>query len=204
MKIYSNLILTVVWLIIGLSFAFFFPVEDDPFGVGTIAFSLVYFLIGIALSIKLILNLFQFKSKQAFGEISIFLISVIFIYISIPMLSEKGIVYRRDSAFNWNLPIYEEIVAKAQSDKETMANGNYHGIYYEVEVNPNVRVAFPLGGILDNWEAIIYDPSGEVLQAKGFTNGGKFTAPDKIKKIFGGDLVSCKAIYGNFYRCRFT
>lgn len=79
-----------------------------------------------------------------------------------------------------------------------------NGIEYEIDSGPPVRFAFEPDGILDNWSGIVYDPSGDVMLADGFDNKGKFRAPDRVTKLFGGDLVSCSHFFGHYYRCVFT
>ena len=71
---------------------------------------------------------------------------------------------------------------------------------YEVDPGPPIRIAFPQpGGILDNWEAVIYDPTGKVLQAQGLE-----ATPPEISALFGGTLVQCEPIQESYYRCWFT
>ena len=103
---------------------------------------------------------------------------------------------------------YERIIAAAQRER---GNGSYsefrddHGVTYIVDYGPPVRVAFNPEGMLDNWSGIIYDPSHQVELAKGFDPvSGKFYAPERVTKIFGGDLVACRRLYGDYYDCSFT
>ena len=42
------------------------------------------------------------------------------------------------------------------------------------------------------------------MLADGFDEQGRFHAPDRITKIFGGDLVSCRWLWGDYYTCSFT
>jgi hypothetical protein len=59
--------------------------------------------------------------------------------------------------------------------------------------------------MLDNWSGIIYDRTGDVMLAKGFdSTTGKFYAPDKVTKLFGGDLVGWRRLWGSYYSCSFT
>ncbi|MEA3038187.1 MAG: hypothetical protein QOE79_700 [Sphingomonadales bacterium] len=68
-----------------------------------------------------------------------------------------------------------------------------------------MRVAFDPEGIFDNWDGIVFDPTGEVMSARGFDPvTGKFAAPDKITKLFGGDLLGCSRLSGAYYACAFT
>jgi hypothetical protein len=79
---------------------------------------------------------------------------------------------------------------------------------YYVDAGPPVRLAFiQPGGIIDNWEGIIYDPTGLLEAAKGWSYASgqqEFTAPPAVRRLFGGDLVACRHIEGPWYRCWFT
>ena len=100
---------------------------------------------------------------------------------------------------------YEAIIAKAQANPEEAWYEEHDGVTYSVDVGPPVRVAFNPNGFLDNWSAIVYDPSGEMQLADGFdAKTGKFVAPDRITKLFGGDLVRCRSLWGDYYACSFT
>ena len=100
---------------------------------------------------------------------------------------------------------YENIIAREKGKPRTIAYANDDGVTYSVDPGPPVRVAFNPSGILDNWSGIIYDPTGDVMQANGFDpKTGKFVAPESITKLFGGDLVSCEHLWGAYYTCSFT
>ncbi len=59
--------------------------------------------------------------------------------------------------------------------------------------------------MLDNWSGIIYDPTGDVMLARGFDPvSGRFHAPDRITKLFEGDLVECRHLWSSYYSCSFT
>jgi hypothetical protein len=106
-----------------------------------------------------------------------------------------------------NHPDYEMIVGRndVQIEGEPFqARRTENGIEYEIDSGPPVRFAFEPDGILDNWFGIVYDPSGDVMLADGFDSKGKFRAPDRVTKLFGGDLVSCSHFFGHYYRCSFT
>jgi len=100
---------------------------------------------------------------------------------------------------------YERIIAKARADQKEEWYAEDGGVTYSVDAGPPVRVAFNPAGMLDNWSAIIFDPTGEMLMADGFDpTTGKFRAPDKITKLFYGDLVTCHRLWGNYLSCSFT
>lgn len=73
-----------------------------------------------------------------------------------------------------------------------------------------MRVSFlEPGGLLDNYTAVVYDPSGLVMKANQLkiTGAGanwydaRFS---KVKKLFGGDMFRAEHLRGNWYRCGFT
>lgn len=104
---------------------------------------------------------------------------------------------------------YETIIAKVKRGHRSPGGMSSFeedgGVRYVVDDGPPIRVAFNPEGMLDDWSGIIFDPTGEVMLAKGFDAiTGKFSAPDRVTKLFGGDLVSCRHLSGNYYDCSFT
>lgn len=100
---------------------------------------------------------------------------------------------------------YEAIIAKAQKEQKPAWFKDDNGVTYSVDLGPPIRVAFNPAGMLDNWSGIIFDPTGDVMLAKGFdAKTGRFFAPDRVTKLFEGDLVGCRHLWGYYYRCSFT
>lgn len=104
---------------------------------------------------------------------------------------------------------YGEIIDRAESgafDKQAGLWQDQDGVDFVFDAGPPRRMAFPNpGGFLDNWSGIVYDPTGDVMKADGFHPiTGEFAAPDRITKLFEGDLVSCRHMLGSFYLCSFT
>ena len=99
---------------------------------------------------------------------------------------------------------YEPIIEKARVDRNAAWFDEHRGVTYSVDLGPPVRVAFNPEGMLDNWSGIIFDPTGEVMKADGFDASGNFRAPEKVTKLFGGDLVSCRHLLDDYYACSFT
>nr|WP_167956134.1 hypothetical protein [Sphingomonas jejuensis] len=100
---------------------------------------------------------------------------------------------------------YAEIIAKVQRHPTPANHEEDGGVTYSVDVGPPVRVAFNPAGFLDNWSGIIFDPTGIVMEARGFDPvTGDFHAPDHVTKLFGGDLVGCRHLMGHYYACSFT
>jgi hypothetical protein len=104
---------------------------------------------------------------------------------------------------------YQKITNLAEQGKFDATAGDYNqfdGTNFIIDPGPPRRIAFPLpGGFLDNWSAIVYDRHGEVMQADGFNpTTGQFVAPERITKLFYGDLLFCRHMQGSFYTCSFT
>ena len=104
-----------------------------------------------------------------------------------------------------NYAHYKSIITKIEKSPKPSWFEDDGGITYSVDLGPPIRVAFTPAGMLDNWSGIIYDPTGDIMQAHGFDSvTGKFAAPEKVTKLFGGDLVSCRHLWGRYYDCSFT
>lgn len=100
---------------------------------------------------------------------------------------------------------YEAIIAKVRANPKPAWYQDDDGVTYSVHLGPPIRIAFNPAGMLDNWSGIIYDPTGDVMLADGFDpKTGEFAAPDKVTKLFNGDLVRCRRLWGDYYDCSFT
>ena len=103
---------------------------------------------------------------------------------------------------------YERVVREVTSGAARAGTQPVTGPRYDVDSGPPVRIVFPQpGGIIDNWEGIVYDPTGAVGAARGwrFDRGRQeFTAPAGVRTLFGGDLVGCRSLGGPWYICSFT
>lgn len=77
-----------------------------------------------------------------------------------------------------------------------------------IEPGPPLRVAFILpGGILDNFQAIVYDPTAAVLRVNATRNDpSRWHDPAlmPVRVLFGGTLISAEPLGGPWYFCRFT
>lgn len=108
-----------------------------------------------------------------------------------------------------NKHVYVEIVRRAEEGQLAPQSeewmGQVLGENFLLDKGRPVRVAFPEpGGFLDNWNGVVYDPTGRVMTARGFTDTGGFTASPEVQKLFYGDIVSCWHLSGSFYSCTFT
>ncbi|WP_121118084.1 hypothetical protein [Croceibacterium ferulae] len=115
--------------------------------------------------------------------------------------------------FDWTFVLrnhssFQEIVRVAEAGRFDGSAGGYQeykGTTFLIDEGPPKRVAFlKPGGFLDNWSGIVYDPTGDVMLADGWIATGQFVAPERITKLFDGDLVSCRPLLKNFYNCSFT
>jgi len=104
-----------------------------------------------------------------------------------------------------NYSHYERVVAKAKHSRKPAWFEEDDGVTYSTDLGPPVRVAFNPAGMLDNWSGIIYDPTGDVMLARGFDGKtGKFYAPHRVTKLFSGDLMGCSHLWRFYYVCSFT
>lgn len=126
------------------------------------------------------------------------------VLLSLPLLS-AGNYTGNLARLAFNMGHYEAIISKARASHKPDWYAVDRGVTYSVDVGPPVRVAFNPAGFLDNWSGIIFDPTGDVIMAHGFdSRSGRFRAPDRVTKLFGGDLVSCRRLWRDYYDCSFT
>lgn len=101
---------------------------------------------------------------------------------------------------------YEARVARIEADLPAGRVGRVEDCL--IEPGPPLRVAFILpGGILDNFEAVVYDPTGAVLRGNATRDDparwhDPASAP--IRGFLGGTLISAESLGGPWYRCKFT
>lgn len=76
----------------------------------------------------------------------------------------------------------------------------------QVDDGEPLRVAFPWGtGLVDNWRAIVHDPTGVVLRAEDAWEADADDPEVRLARdLFGGHLVRCVHLSGPFYYCVFT
>ncbi|HEY8573656.1 hypothetical protein [Phenylobacterium sp.] len=95
---------------------------------------------------------------------------------------------------------YEAVTAQVSAGARPRAS-----VGYQVDPGPPPRVAFVWDGLGDNWNGVVWDPSGVVATARGWgERPGDYTASPEAKKLFGGDLVGCTHLRGAWYHCGFT
>lgn len=105
-----------------------------------------------------------------------------------------------------NQSLYEAIIETERRAASSRSTGyrTFNGVTYAVDHGPPLRVAFNPEGMLDNWSGIIFDPTHQVMLADGMDRDGRFRAPPHVTELFGGDLVSCRHLWGDYFHCGFT
>jgi hypothetical protein len=93
---------------------------------------------------------------------------------------------------------YEAIVAKARA-APAQRFGEDHGVLYTVAAGPPVRVAFDYAEMRMFWGTTVYDPSGDVMRAKGIDPSGRVNAPGSVQDL--GFIVACHPLWGDYYTC---
>jgi|JI8StandDraft_2_1071088.scaffolds.fasta_scaffold19715_2 hypothetical protein len=119
----------------------------------------------------------------------------------------------------WTAGYVRDLVTIALVDKWMMAHVGQRkidpadgplGLRISIDRGPSTRVAFitehvafipGLGlGNMDSWGAVVFDPAGTVKIADGRMHGEDHPA----SQLFGGMLVACQHVWGDYYRCTFN
>ena len=88
---------------------------------------------------------------------------------------------------------------------DRVAQGEAAPAEVELDEGPPHRVAFPWGvGLVDNWRAIVHDPTGLVLEANGSGGAPHDSVAGRARRLFGGDLFRVVHLSGPYYLCWFT
>jgi hypothetical protein len=124
------------------------------------------------------------------------------LYVIFPTLSAAGDQVWFSMRFQGSKPVYDLVVAEATQNR-LASEGRRHGVEYRLDGS---RIAFPQpGGLIDNWEAVVFDRSGIVRSARGWRGeAGRFSATPEARGLFGGDLLTCEPVEDDYYRCWFT
>jgi hypothetical protein len=189
-------VIGTVWVVVGMAiYASWCPMMDaiSPF--------LMMPLIGIHGAIGLFgvcVELARMVERRR-ASITPFWAGAAFLILTSSSLSWIGIA----AVFAMERPDYDRVVAAARSGAAAEAFTTLRKV--EFDEGPPLRIGFVWGGLLDNWNGIVWDPTGRVGLAQGWAaEPGRFTAPDDVRKIFGGDLLMCQALWDDYFHCVFT
>lgn len=207
-KVGWPVVILATWTVCGLLLAALERPLVEVLWLGAGLVYLAYALIGLCLAVVIFAFGVSEKNVPACLVALLFLVVGPTLWFAEPDLAEWGTIQVRRYRVWRDLPRYEKIVQKMTEFRPSEPAGEEDGIRYRVDSDSPLRVAFPQpGGLLDNWEGVVYDPTGEVQKAQGWTevNGQQaFTAPDHVRRLFGGSIVSCVHIHRDYYRCWFT
>src|SRR5688500_3538275 len=184
-----------VWSVAGAALAFFERTLWNAIWILTLGLWLVYAAVGIVLFAAVAWRGWRrARLPGALRAGAAMLGLEVALVLALPYVSAAGDEFQFARRFARLKPRYEGIVAAAVAAPEA-AGGESDCVRFDVDAGPPRRVAFPQpGGILDNWEGVVWDPTGVVRSATGWRNGiaGDYTATAETRRLFGGDLVACR------------
>jgi hypothetical protein len=202
--------LVLGWFSIGIAFAFFQrPLTDILWFLAWLA-GVAYLALGVCLAGYAAWRSFG-PARASTSTVLLACGAVLGLALGAIPLARIGNALTTRTRYWLHHPEYARIVdsvlAARASRADSLVELNPAERYY-VDPGPPVRLAFiQPGGFLDNWEGVVYDPTGIEQAARGWSYASgeqEFTAPMAIRRLFGGDLVECRQIDGPWYRCWFT
>lgn len=189
-----------VWLVLLFLFWFF---ADDLLAilwVMTLPLWLALYLWRLVLIIVCLVHLIKDKDKRApLVSLSVLIAALLFLHT-------VGIGWLQTLRFQFKKRQYEATVARILADQASTQQEE-SGRDCLIDEGPPLRVAFIQHGILDNFVAIVYDPTGLVMEANKFKRDWSNWSDPKLahaKRLFGGDLLWAQPLGGHWYRCDFT
>ncbi len=196
------------WAGAGVLLAFFDRPLWDRLWILTFSIWAVYALAGLVLFFLAIRRARRKRWPRAptIAAVAIPVLAVA-LWFTLPSLAAAGDQFWFQRRFHILQPQYKAIIQQLARAAERPERGETAGITFQVDSGAPLRVAFPQpGGIIDNWEGVVYDPTGAVASATGWRAGvpGNYSASPNVVNLFGGDLVQCQHVEGRFYRCWFT
>jgi len=202
-------LVVAAWTLGGLALSYYDRPLSDALWVMLGALWAVYWLGAVLVIAGLIYLVRRHRAPRGTRwNIAAMLLLAPTLWLSFRPLAAAGDDAQFERRFARLAPRYEAIAAQLERGGSIPSDGEVRGVPFVIDRGPPVRVAFPQpGGILDNWEGVIYDPSGVVRAARGWTfaqGRQDFSAPMAVRRLFGGDLVQCEPVRDDFYRCWFT
>ena len=203
----------VAWVLAGWLLAFFDRPIWDALWIGALYLWAGFAAAGLViLIVSCFLGWGAARSWRALATPAVVLVAAASVWVSASPLRRAG----DNAVFHWRFsrmhPTYDRIVTETlrrpppDTGQVPWTHLEHGGADYTVDFGPPLRIAFlQPGGITDNWEGIVYDPSGAVRAATGWKNtAGEFSAPPELVRLFGGDLVACRPVADHYFRCWFT
>ncbi len=185
------LTLTIVWLVsFCLLFVFMAPLAQALFLL-YLPIQIAILLAGGLLSIIALATLKRDYRRGA-AVLTICLVGFFLFY------SNFGFVWGRYVLFQIRKPTYVQQLADAErvgrvpEDLGYTHDGppKFHGFYWQ-------------RGILDNWSAVVYDPTGSIAEINDADGWDEIHAHE-LSNLFGGTYHRCQNVGGGWYICWFT
>ena len=195
-----------VWSVAGAALAFFERPLWDTIWILTLGLWALYAAVGVVLFALIAWR--GWRRARLAGALragGAMLVLEVTLVLGLPYVSAAGDEFQFARRFARLKPQYEAIVAQVVAAPDV--RGESAGVPFDVDAGPPRRVAFPQpGGITDNWEGVVWDPTGVVRSATGWRDRipGRYSATPEAKRLFGGDLLACRHVVDHFYRCWFT
>lgn len=198
------LVVSLIWLVV-LAFSVFFEVELYA-AFSILAALCLFHLYAVGIVLIVVTKAYAVGAKPR-SEWRGFLAPLLVPVVTLLLLYFVGTDWVFPFRFQFRKAHYEAEVARIQAAKPEQRE-KVAGRNVILEPGKPLRIAFVQpGGILDNYTAVIYDPSGLVMQANLLKpNAASWNDPKlaRVKKLFHGDLVWAEPLGGPWYRCGFT
>jgi hypothetical protein len=190
------------WTIAGLALSFADRPLEDALWIESSGVWLLYALAGLGIFLVLLWR--GDVHRRAPSSVALVVLGL-GVFLTHATLARRGDAFWFQRRFDAHEPQYRSIAERLSAGARLSASDTA-SIRVVLDAGPPVRVAFPQpGGIIDNWEGVVYDPTGAVASATGWVGvAGRYSAPPQVRVLFGGDLVACRHVRASFYRCWFT
>ena len=199
------LVLTASWATAFVSMCALSLRPSEPFDFSVPIWMLITLIFQLALVIVASVAIARHKRKLVPALCLVLPLGAILYFFTIGYSQLEAWQYRIVKARQMEMiPLYEAVLNPEKLSPGVLDQSGYE---YNVDNGPPRRIAFvQSGGLLDNYTAIVYDPTGLVMQANKFEDYSKWDDPKlrHVKKLFGGDLRWAEKLRGPWYLCGFT
>lgn len=191
--------MAALWLVAGLLLATFSPDLAEALWLGALFVQLAFIATGVVILVASFIALLKSRARAAAVPVLVSLLSLVLYFTFAASIGER-------LRFAMVRAHYEQRVAEILAASSGISPVQIQD--GEIDPGPPLRIAFYWErGVTDNWVGLVYDPTGEVMQANKFRpdwSNWNDQSLAKVKRLFGGDLLRARRLTDNWYLCRFT
>jgi len=179
-----------LWLVLLVAFGVFFGEIAEQLSLLTPLLRLLLLILGLPLAIGCAAAAWALRARR--GRALILLCAVPAAYLLLAPLTRGALQLRFLAEKSGYDAQVADILADSSGPNEEWRRANSGNI--RIDDGPPRRIAFVTWrGIPDPWGAIVYDPSGTLVDVESYR-----------LRLFHSNVVGCRHLQGDYFRCSFS